>query len=210
MKPEEDQLRGALHRLNAGDPEPLDADQIIAGARARQTRNRARIAGATAALAVVALAGALLPQALRGPMSGVSSGSAPEAKAPAPAASSGAAAPQRGGSAGPQASGSAGQPGPAEMPPASISAGQWCLADATPACHPLGQDRAEVEVSGTPMLAVLAPAGTERIETVRPGDPAPKVRRARGEQDRLIGLQPLAGAVPIRAVAADGRVLATW
>ncbi|OYN99985.1 hypothetical protein CGZ95_10200 [Enemella evansiae] len=192
MRSEEEQLRGALHRLNEGEPEPLDADRIIAGARARQTRNRARIAGATGALAVVALAGVLLPPVLRTTTSGVGS-SAPAAAAPAPAASSGAAAPQR-----------------ADRPAATIADGQWCLVGATPACQPLDQDRSEIELSGTPTLAVLAPAGTERIELVRPGGPAPRVLAAQGDDPRLIGLQPLAGRQPIQAVAADGRVLATW
>ncbi|OYO12373.1 hypothetical protein [Enemella evansiae] len=192
MRSEEEQLRGALHRLNEGEPEPLDADRIIAGARARQTRNRARIAGATGALAVVALAGVLLPPVLRTTTSGVSSSAPEAAPAPVPAAS-GAAAPQR-----------------ADRPAATIADGRWCLVGAIPACQPLDQDRAEIELSGTPTLAVLAPAGTERIELVRPGGPAPRVLAAQGDDPRLIGLQPLAGRQPIQAVAADGRVLATW
>ncbi|OYN99072.1 hypothetical protein CGZ96_07415 [Enemella evansiae] len=193
MRSEEEQLRGALHRLNEGEPEPLDADRIIAGARARQTRNRARIAGATGALAVVALAGVLLPSVLRETSSSSGVGVAAPEAAPAPAASSGAAAPQR-----------------ADRPAATIADGQWCLVGATPACQPLDQDRAEIELSGAPTLAVLAPAGTERIELVRPGGPAPRVLAAQGDDPRLIGLQPLAGRQPIQAVAADGRVLATW
>lgn len=202
MTGDEDQLRGALHRLHGTDPEPLDPTGIIAGARRRQARNRARMAAATCALAVVALAGVLLPGMLRSPETS--------------SVGSGAAAPQKGPAATPtgsttQSSRATGAPaaGPrsAEV---SIRQGQWCIPAATPSCHRLDQTRAEVEISGTPTLVVLAPVGTDRIEPVRPGGRPAQVLPARGEQDRLVALQPLAGREPVQAVAADGRVLATW
>ncbi|NNG19029.1 hypothetical protein HJ590_05460 [Naumannella sp. ID2617S] len=203
---EQERLRAALHRVHGADAEPLDADAIMTNARLRQARHRARVLGVTAVLALVVLAGVLLPRILPGQQASSTGGSAESGpQAAAPARTSGP-TPQ---SATPGAAATRSDKSAQGSDQLQVRGGQWCLTGPTPSCRPLTQTRVEFDRRGVRIVAVLAPAGTTKVEPVRPGGPAPTVLLSTGEETRLVVLRPAATPEPVRAVAADGRVLAT-